>query len=72
MKKLQSILTVLICCLMFTPAFAQVTTSSINGYVVEKGGEELVGATIVATHEPSGTRYVACVPAALTKSRFSS
>lgn len=59
MKKLQSILAVLICCLMFTPAFAQVTTSSINGYVVEKGGEELVGATIVATHQPSGTRYVA-------------
>ncbi len=41
------------------PAFAQVTTSSINGYVGEKGGESLIGATIVATHVPSGTQYVA-------------
>ncbi len=41
------------------PAFAQVTTSSLNGYVGEKGGESLVGATIVAVHVPSGTQYVA-------------
>lgn len=44
---------------MLIPAFAQVTTSSMNGYVGEKGAEELVGATIVATHVPSGTQYVA-------------
>jgi len=37
---------------------AQVTTSSVNGRVVA-GGEEVVGATIVAVHKPSGTRYTA-------------
>ena len=42
---------------LFTSSLmAQVTTSSINGKVVA-GGEEVVGATIVAIHNPSGTRY---------------
>lgn len=35
---------------------AQVTTSGINGRVTA-GNEEVVGATIVAIHQPSGTRY---------------
>ncbi|HNR17102.1 MAG TPA: carboxypeptidase regulatory-like domain-containing protein [Chitinophagaceae bacterium] len=37
--------------------FAQITTSAINGTVKNNADEPLVGATIVATHLPSGTKY---------------
>ena len=38
-------------------AFAQVTTSSLSGSVVDQNGEPVIGAAVVATHEPSGTVY---------------
>ncbi len=37
--------------------FAQITTSAINGTVKGGSDEPLVGATVVATHLPSGTKY---------------
>ena len=43
--------------LMSVAAFAQVTTSALGGRVVDANGEPVVGAAVVATHEPSGTIY---------------
>ena len=40
-----------------TLAYAQVTTSSMNGRVTDEKGVPMTGAAVVATHEPSGTVY---------------
>ena len=37
--------------------FAQVTTSTLQGRVVDQNGEPVIGAAILAQHEPSGTVY---------------
>lgn len=42
--------------LMASTAMAQITTSGINGKVTSDG-EAVVGATVTATHQPSGTVY---------------
>jgi hypothetical protein len=49
---------------------AQITTSSMAGKVTldDENGEEVIGATVVAVHEPSGTRYTAVTN---TTGRFS-
>ena len=45
--------------LMIVPAYAQVTTSSLAGQIVDEGGEPLIGVAVVAVHTPSGTQYYA-------------
>ena len=40
-----------------TVAYAQVTTSAISGRVTDTNGEAVIGAAVLATHEPSGTVY---------------
>lgn len=36
---------------------AQVTTSSMVGRIIDENNEPLIGATVIAIHTPSGTRY---------------
>lgn len=44
--------------LLSVAAFGQgLTTSALNGLVSSNTGEELIGATVIATHTPSGTVY---------------
>ena len=43
--------------LVAVSAFAQITTSSLGGRVTDANGQPVVGAAVVATHEPSGTVY---------------
>ncbi len=57
MKKTRILITLLCFLLGLTRTYAQnETTSSLNGQVIE-AGKPFAGATIVAIHLPSGTRY---------------
>ena len=56
-KSLKSLVLACIAMLAGIAAFAQVTTSSLGGRVVDQNGEPVIGAAVVAIHEPSGTSY---------------
>ena len=54
MKK-QLLCTLLIAILTVVTGFSQVTTSKINGLVIDENSEGLFGANVVVVHEPTGT-----------------
>lgn len=55
----------LVACILFAAigVSAQVTTSSMSGKVSDEQGLAVAGATVVATHTPSGTQYHAIADA---------
>lgn len=53
-RKLLNLCLLLLC---VNAAFAQVTTSSLNGSIKDKDGQGLPGATVKATHLPTGSIY---------------
>jgi hypothetical protein len=53
----KSLLLVVTMLMAGTVAFAQVTTASLGGRIVDSKGETIIGAAVVATHTPSGTTY---------------
>ena len=58
MKKLFTILVLALASMLAgTVAFAQVTTASLGGRIVDTKGEPIIGVAVIATHTPSGTVY---------------
>ena len=56
-KAIKCLLASLAAIFVTVSAFAQVTNSSLGGSIVDENGEPVIGAAVIATHEPSGTVY---------------
>ena len=54
---LKKVLTGFLSACIAVSAYAQITTSSLGGRVVDGAGEPVPGVAVVATHTPSGTSY---------------
>lgn len=56
---MNKLLRIFLLMMMVLPAsiYAQVTTSSLRGHVQDSKGEDIIGATVVALHIPTGTEY---------------
>ncbi|MBQ6746474.1 MAG: TonB-dependent receptor [Bacteroidaceae bacterium] len=57
LRKVRFMLLTLATILVAVSAQAQITTSSMGGKVVDDANEPVIGATVQAVHEPSGTLY---------------
>ena len=57
LRKVRFMLLTLATILVAVGAQAQITTSSMGGKVVDDANEPVIGATVQAVHEPSGTLY---------------
>jgi hypothetical protein len=57
LKRLPFLLTTALLLLSVFSLHAQVTTATVNGVVSDETGESLIGVTLRAVHEPSGTVY---------------
>ena len=56
-KTIKALLSAFAAMLLVAPAYAQVTTSSMNGKIVDQAGAPVPGAVVLAVHDPSGTQY---------------
>ena len=62
-KVLIKVLSFITAAMFSLTAFGQVTTSSLNGRVVDDNGEALAGAVVSVLHAPSGSQYYGLVNA---------
>ena len=62
-KTIKMLLSTVAAMLMVVSAYAQFTTSSMTGKIVDEKGVALTGAAVTAVHTPSGSQYYAVVNA---------
>ncbi|MEE9439964.1 MAG: TonB-dependent receptor, partial [Saprospiraceae bacterium] len=55
--KTKNLILLFFCFFIVQSGFSQITTSAMNGTIIDVKGESLYGANVTATHVPSGTFY---------------